>query len=200
MKNYLTQTDEDLILSLRQGESEVMDYLLEKYKPMVRGRCNALYLMGGETEDLIQEGMIGLFKAIRDYNPDRGSSFSTFAQLCVNRQLYHALEISNRKKNQPLNGYISFSEENGENGTTLGDSIPTEEGQDPEHLILEQEKIREFYAQMQKKLSTMEQRVLTLYLEGDNYIRIAERMNKSPKSIDNALQRIRSKVRNLLEP
>ena len=107
---YNAFSDEELIAKLRRGENEVTDYILEKYKPLVRKRTNAMYLMGGETEDLIQEGMIGLFKAIRDYQEEREASFYHFAELCINRQLYSALQASNRKKHQPLNTYISFSD------------------------------------------------------------------------------------------
>ena len=106
---YDAFSDEELIAKLRRGENEVTDYILEKYKPLVRKRTNAMYLMGGETEDLIQEGMSGLFKANRDYQEEREASFYHFAELCINRQLYSALQASNRKKHQPLNTYISFS-------------------------------------------------------------------------------------------
>lgn len=199
MDKYANIPDEDLIELLRSGANEVMDYLLEKYKPMVRRRCNALYLIGGENEDLIQEGMIGLFKAVRDYDRSQGAGFSTFAQLCVNRQLYSALEASNRKKNQPLNSYISMSGYDGDADHALGEFACGEAPVNPEELVLEQEKMEEFQKSLHKKLSTMEKRVLTLYLGGENYLQIAEHMNKPPKSIDNALQRIRTKVREILE-
>ena len=194
----IDESDEQLIQRLRNGEAELMDYLLEKYKPLVRKRANALYLIGGDTEDLIQEGMIGLFKAIRDYMPDKSTTFATFAQLCVTRQLYSALESSNRKKNQPLNAYVSFSGQEGEESLGFENALGGKE-YDPERMILEQEKIREFFEEIAKNLSTMEQRVLTLYLEGNNYRQIAELMEKPPKSIDNALQRIRAKIRMILD-
>lgn len=189
---YENYTDEELIGKLRGGEDTIMEYILEKYKPLVRKKTNALYLMGGENEDLIQEGMIGLFKAIRDYQLDRESSFANFAQLCVSRQLYSALQASNRKKHQPLNSYVSFSVEEEE----LAESgLPR--SFNPEEWILEQEKMTEFQQNIKKSLSVMEQEVLQLYLEGNNYQRISEIMGKTPKSIDNALQRIKQKVRQM---
>ena len=107
--SYNNFTDEELIEKLRAGDAEIADYIMEKYKPLVRKKSNAVYLIGGETEDLIQEGMIGLFKAVRDYNPEKSASFFSFAELCINRQIYSALEASNRKKHSPLNNYVSFS-------------------------------------------------------------------------------------------
>ena len=107
--NYKNYSDEELIEKLRAGDAEIADYIMEKYKPLVRKKTNAMYLIGGETEDLIQEGMIGLFKAVRDYKPEKEASFFAFAEICITRQLYSALEASNRKKHIPLNTYISFS-------------------------------------------------------------------------------------------
>lgn len=196
MKNYEEYTDEELVDRLHQGENEIMDYILEKYKPLVRKQTNALFLIGGENEDLIQEGMIGLFKAVRDYCPNKETSFFTFANLCINRQLYSALEASNRKKHQPLNSYISFSIEEGEMGISL-DEIFSDNSTSPEDLVIEQEKFKEFMEKLDDKLSKMERNVLNMYLNGDNYLQIAQIMNKEPKSIDNALQRIRQKIRTL---
>ena len=115
--NYTTYTDEELIRMLREGKTEIADFLMEKYKPLVRKKTNAMYLIGGENEDLIQEGMIGLFKAMRDYKEDKENSFFSFADLCISRQLYSALEASNRKKHMPLNTYIPFSAEAGDDVT-----------------------------------------------------------------------------------
>jgi RNA polymerase sporulation-specific sigma factor len=190
-------TDEELIHILReQNADEITDHLMEKYKPLVRRKTNALYLIGGEREDLIQEGMIGLFKAVRDYREDRDTSFYHFAELCINRQLYSALQASNRKKHQPLNSYVSLSAE------TLQDGEPMENllvgyTDNPEEMIIEKELWSEFQKNLWKKLSKMEQRVLQLYLKGNSYVQIAERMDKTPKSIDNALQRIRQKIETL---
>lgn len=196
MVEFERYTDEQLIVRLRSGEKEIMDYILEKYKPMVRKKTNALYLIGGDDEDLIQEGMIGLFKAVRDYKYDKETSFAGFAQLCISRQLYSALQASNRKKNQPLNSYISFSVADEDNRSVL-DELYAVNTSSPEEWILEQEKLEEFQHNLKECLSELEQEVLRLYLEGDNYVRIAELLGKSPKSVDNALQRIKQKIRQL---
>lgn len=194
---YEAFSDEELIEKLRQGEDDITDYILEKYKPLVRKKTNAMYLIGGETEDLIQEGMIGLFKAIRDYKPDKDASFYHFAELCINRQLYSALEASNRKKHQPLNSYISLSEQEHPDAVAAELLVDKESG--PEQTVIEQEVWEEYKKRLAQKLSRMENQVLQYYLEGNHYIQIAEMMGKSPKSIDNALQRIRQKIR-LLKP
>lgn len=194
---YEAFSDEELIEKLRQGEDDITDYILEKYKPLVRKKTIAMYLIGGETEDLIQEGMIGLFKAIRDYKPDKDASFYHFAELCINRQLYSALEASNRKKHQPLNSYISLSEQEHPDAVAAELLVDKESG--PEQTVIEQEVWEEYKKRLAQKLSRMENQVLQYYLEGNHYIHIAEMMGKSPKSIDNALQRIRQKIR-LLKP
>ena len=192
--NYQELTDEELITQLRAGKAEIADYIMEKYKPLVRKKSNAMYLIGGETEDLIQEGMIGLFKAVRDYNPEKEVSFFTFAEVCISRQLYSALEASNRKKHIPLNNYISFSNQEESDGINL-ELMVTEQTISPEQLLIEQEGKKEFFDKLEGNLSAMERKVLYLYLEGNNYTQIAELMQKTPKSIDNSLQRIRAKVK-----
>lgn len=194
---YEAFSDEELIEKLRQGEDDITDYILEKYKPLVRKKTIAMYLIGGETEDLIQEGMIGLFKAIRDYKPDKDASFYHFAELCINRQLYSALEASNRKKHQPLNSYISLSEQEHPDAVAAELLVDKESG--PEQTVIEQEVWEEYKKRLAQNLSRMENQVLQYYLDGNHYIQIAEMMGKSPKSIDNALQRIRQKIR-LLKP
>ena len=192
---YEAFSDEELIEKLRQGEDDITDYILEKYKPLVRKKTNAMYLIGGETEDLIQEGMIGLFKAIRDYKPDKDASFYHFAELCINRQLYSALEASNRKKHQPLNSYISLSEQEHPDAVAAELLVDKESG--PAQTVIEQEVWEEYKKRLAQKLSRMENQVLQYYLDGNHYIQIAEMMGKSPKSIDNALQRIRQKIRQM---
>ena len=193
---YDTCSDEELIEKLRQGEDDITDYILEKYKPLVRKRTNAMYLIGGENEDLIQEGMIGLFKAIRDYRSDRDTSFYHFAEICINRQLYTALETSNRKKHMPLNSYISLSAQESEGGLRMEDVL-LGQSQSPEQMVIEQEVLQDFRKKLIGNLSKMENRVLALYLDGNNYIQIAGIMDKSPKSIDNAMQRIRQKIKQM---
>ena len=161
---------------------------------MVRKKAHAMFLIGGEQEDLIQEGMIGLFRAVRDYRPDKNASFATFANLCVERQIYKAIEISGRQKHRPLNSYISLSEEN----SPLKDTEDTKQ-QNPEEIIIDRENADIMLEKIRKKLSLFENQVLELYLEGQDYHRIAQQMEKSPKSIDNALQRIRNKIYLLTE-
>ena len=196
--NYKDFTDEELIEKLRAGDAEIADYIMEKYKPLVRKKTNAMYLIGGETEDLIQEGMIGLFKAVRDYNPDKTASFFSFADLCISRQIYSALEASNRKKHNPLNNYVSFSNQQESDDVNL-EEIISSQNLSPEQMMIEKEHKQEFFTRLEEKLSTMEKKVLYLYLEGSSYTQIAEVMDKSPKSIDNTLQRIRGKIKLLKE-
>lgn len=192
MIDYKQKTDEQLIRELRAGDKQIIDYIMEKYKYMVRQKAKAMYLLGGENDDLIQEGMIGLFKAIRDYRGDKEASFYTFAQLCVDRQMYNAIQSSTRQKHQPLNSYISMNGEEWE--TQMGSKTE----QSPETIIIAQENAVQMEEKIRKQLSTFENEVLTLYLDGNNYQQIGEKMNKSSKSIDNALQRIKGKVRESL--
>lgn len=189
-------TDESLIERIHAGQEELTDYILEKYKPLVRKKTNAMYLIGGETEDLIQEGMIGLFKAVRDFREEKESSFYHFAELCINRQLYSALEASNRKKHLPLNSYVSLSGSENEDGVPMEELLPFI-SENPEQRIIEQELWDDFQKKLSGNLSKMEKQVLMQYLDGYNYIQIAKQMQKPPKSIDNALQRIRQKIRKI---
>jgi RNA polymerase sporulation-specific sigma factor len=192
--NYSEYSDEVLIEKLRDGDTEIADFIMEKYKPLVRKKTNAMYLIGGEPEDLIQEGMIGLFKAVRDFNLEKEVSFFSFAEICITRQLYSALEASNRKKHIPLNTYVSFSNQEDEDGLNL-EQMVTEQTLSPEQILIEQERKQEFFDKLEEKLSRMERNVLYLYLEGSSYTQIAEKMGKTPKSIDNSLQRIRGKIK-----
>lgn len=195
MKQYDGIKDEELISRFKNGESEILDYLMEKYKNMVRKKARNMFLIGGENDDLIQEGMIGLFKAVRDYQPDRDAAFQTFASICVDRQIYNAIQSSNRQKHQPLNSYISLSEQDGENEEHLGDNW----GENPESIIIDQENVQDLEQEITATLSPMENQVLEYYLAGNGYGEIAQIMGKTPKSIDNALQRIRIKIREQLE-
>ena len=195
MDEYQKLADEELIQKLREGDERIMDYILEKYKPLVLRKANAMFLIGGDTDDLIQEGMIGLFKAIRDYRSDREASFFPFAELCINRQLYSAVEASNRKKHVPLNTYVSFYSQTTEEGKSLAETLLTDQMDDPEQLVIEQENFTAFWEQLREQLSALERQVLDAYLEGKNYRQIAEELGKSPKTIDNALSRIKGKIR-----
>ncbi len=194
-QEYQNLSDEQLIERLRDGDDKIMDYILGKYKPLVLGKANAMYLIGGDTDDLIQEGMIGLFKAIRDYRADRESSFFHFAELCITRQLYSAVEASNRKKHAPLNSYVSLYSKTDEEGKSLAETLPTDGMDDPEEMVIEQENIELFWENVRKRLSPLERKVLDAYLTGLNYRQIAEQFGKTPKAIDNALSRIKSKIR-----
>lgn len=194
-EKYQDQTDERLIEQLRSGQTEITDYIMNKYKNLVRKRANAMFLIGGDTDDLIQEGMIGLFKAIRDYRQEKDSSFYHFADLCITRQIYHAVEASQRKKHQPLNTYVSLNAEMGQEGEdTLLDLLESFENLNPEQLLIDRENTRAIQEQLKKNLSRFERQVLQLYLQGMNYRQIAVRLEKEPKAIDNALQRIRGKI------
>lgn len=196
--SYKDFTDEELIKKLRDGDTEIANYIMEKYKPLVRKKTNAMYLIGGEIEDLMQEGMIGLFKAVRDYDMEKSATFFSFAELCITRQIYSALQASNRKKHSPLNNYISFSSNDDAEGMNL-EEIISSRNVSPEQLMIERELKEEFFSKLEEKLSPMEKKVLYLYLGGNSYIQIAESLGTSSKSIDNTLQRIRGKVKFLKE-
>ena len=191
MKNFETLSDEELIVRMRENgdTDEIAEYLLDKYKPLVRKKARAMYLVGGETDDLIQEGMLGLFKALRDFNPAREVSFASFARLCIERQLYNAIQSSNRQKHQPLNTYISLSDEE------FASELRQISVQNPEAIIIDQENAAGIEEKIHRTLSKFENQVLKMYLEGADYIQIAEGLDRPAKSIDNALQRIRQKVK-----
>lgn len=191
-------TDEQLIKSLRSGETAITDYIMDKYKYLVRRKAKAMYLLGGENDDLIQEGMIGLFKAIRDYDINQYTSFYSFAELCIARQLYSAIKASQRQKHMPLNSYVSIYEDADESKEErqqpLVDQIQTVKDNNPEELFLNKEYLQRVEQELRDKLSDLESRVLYLHLMGEDYKTIARLLDKSPKSIDNALQRIKNKV------
>ena len=201
VKDYDTCTDEELIARLRAGEREITDYLIDKYKSLVRTRARALYLVGGDHEDLIQEGMLGLFKAVRDYKPGKEASFATFAGLCIDRQMYSAVASSQRQKHQPLNSFVSLSEPVSEQDSytfaSMDISIPSlsQDEETPEEIMISRENVIGMHERIKERLSKFEYQVLELYLKGYDYTQIAEKLGKQPKAIDNALQRIRSKVR-----
>lgn len=196
--SYENYSDEELILVLREKqETEIMDYLLNKYKNLVKKKAKVLFLIGGDTDDLIQEGMIGLFKAIRDYDEKKDSSFFHFAQICISRQMYTAMEASNRKKHAPLNSYISLSaDEENESGENLPELLAALSEANPEQIVINKEELEQMRKKADSVLSSMEKEVLAYYLQGMNYTKIAEVMQKPAKSIDNALQRIRNKLKN----
>lgn len=198
MGKYEKISDEQLIRKLRAGENDIMDFIMMKYKSMVRKKARAMYLLGGENEDLIQEGMIGLIKAVRDFDESQGASFLSFAELCVSRQMYTAIEASKRKKHLPLNSYISLYEESETEGEgkklALIDTIEPEKENNPEALYFGKEYTEALIENLKENLSTLENHVLYLHLMGTDYRTIAELLDKSPKAIDNALQRIKNKA------
>ena len=191
---------ETAIINLAQKrDNAAWEYLLEPYKPLVRQKTRKLFLIDGDKDDLIQEGMIGLFKAVRDYQVGKDAAFRTFADLCISRQLYSAIKKSNRLKNQPLNSYVSiYSDEFSDADELAGDRTVISSGSDnianPEAIMIDRENAIDMQNKMFDKLSKMEREVLKRYLEGMTYQEIAADMEKSPKSIDNALQRIKGKI------
>ena len=203
MGKYEHMTDEQLICKLRDGEKTIIDYIMEKYKNMVRKEANAMYLLGGENDDLIQEGMIGLMKAVQNYDEAQGNSFQSFADLCVSRQMYSAVEASRRKKHFPLNSYVSLYETGEEGEETreapLIDTIRSEVDNNPEALYFGKEYTEAFIENLKVLLSGLENHVLYLHLMGTDYRTIAEILHKSPKTVDNALQRIKAKAGKLLK-
>ena len=202
MKKYDTMTDEQLISKLHEGESAITDYLMDKYKYLVRKKAKAMYLFGGENDDLIQEGMIGLFKAVRDYDMSQEASFYSFADLCIARQMYTAIKLSQRQKHIPLNSYVSLYEQkmdlDEEKQPPLIELLRTERDNNPEELFLDKEYFAMVEQELKSRLSDLESRVLHLHLLGEDYQSIARLLDKSPKSIDNALQRIKNKMSNIL--
>lgn len=184
-------TDEELIRLSRDGQRDAVDVLLERYKPLVLRLTRSKFLVGGEKEDLIQEGMIGLYKAVRDYEEDHDATFFTFAALCINRQMSKAIASSLSNKNQPLNEYVSLTDEEWETEYRNGWSG------NPEKILIDKEWSDEMLARVRDSLSDMEKNVLDLSMSGFDYKEIAKIMKKDPKAIDNAIQRIRRKSREL---
>lgn len=182
-------TDEQLAVQAQKGDAAAEALLLEKYKPLVRSRARELFLAGGDRDDLLQEGMLGLFKAVRNYDPEREASFGTYAHLLVTRQIYNAVAAAQRQKHQVLNQSVSMTEiEEQQDILALGTA------ESPESIVMDLENTRELRETIFSVLSPMEKKVLEQYLEGYDYLKIAGQMGRPPKSIDNALQRIRGKV------
>ncbi len=200
MQNQYEQyTDEELIVRLRDGEEKITDYIMDKYKYLVRSKAKSMYILGADGDDLIQEGMIGLFKAIRDYDTGRDASFSTFADLCVSRQMYTAIQAAGRQKHAPLNTYVSLYAGSAEKGEgeewELIHSLISEVEKNPEELLIDKENLELLEKTIEKELSGFEKQVLDLYLTGMTYTQIAKVLGRDEKSTDNALQRIKSKLK-----
>lgn len=198
MKKYLT--DEEIIEEIRKGDRSKIDYLLEKYKPLVRGKAKTMYLLGGDKDDLMQEGMIGLFQAIRDYEPEKDRSFSAFAVLCVSRQIYTAVQKDQRQKNIPLNSYISlYSEAGKDGGTTLLEELSNTTDENPESLFIAKENEENIKNAMKTALSRLEQEVVTLKMSGMDVRMISDFLDKNHKQIENALHRGKEKLKKELQ-
>ena len=191
-------SDEMLIHQCRLGDQAALDTIMNKYKPLVIKKARSMFLIGGETEDLIQEGMIGLFKAVRDFELDKSVSFYTFSKLCIERQIYSAVTTAGRMKHSPLNGYISLSQtddfERDEHLRHLGDIFLN-----PEEAFLDRERMDMIREELSKKLSPLESNVFKWFMEGYSYAQIAKVLGKKEKSIDNALHRIKSKLQGILQ-
>ena len=203
-KDYEKCSDEELIIRQRDGEEAVTDYIMDKYKNLVRNKAKSMYILGADNDDLIQEGMIGLFKAVRDYDPGRDASFYTFADLCVSRQMYKAVQASRREKHAPLNTYISLYADTAEaesdgNGTALVNVIASAVETNPEQLMIDRENVADIEAIIEKELSGFEKQVLDLYITGMSYSQIAGVLSRDAKSTDNALQRLKAKLRRAVD-
>lgn len=201
MKEFSNFTDEELIIRYRDGDKQIMDYLMDKYKHVVRSKASRMFILGADKDDLIQEGMIGLFKAVRDYDSGRDASFLTFAELCVSRQMYTAIQAAKRKKHLPLNSYISLyknSEDEILEGQLIG-AIRDFSEQNPEEILIDRENVEALQTIIDQELSTFERQVLELSMTGMGYIDIARLLGKDPKSTDNALNRVKTKIRKAIE-
>lgn len=198
---YSQYSDDELIDRLRRGETSVMDYICDKYKNLVRSKAKSMFILGADSEDLIQEGMIGLFKAVRDYDTGRDASFSSFAELCINRQIYTAVQASRRQKHFPLNTYVSLDwEETGDDreGMNLMELLADKTKPNPEELFLDKERVDYLERMIEEELSDFEKQVLDLYITGMSYTQIARVLSRDEKATDNALQRLKAKIRKML--
>lgn len=193
--------DEEIIMLATTGNSKAVDYIINKYVKLVRSKARPYFLIGADREDIIQEGMIGLFKAIRDYKTDRYSSFRVFAEVCITRQIITAIKTATRQKHIPLNSYVSLNKPlfDDDNDRTLLDIIDEKASLDPEQMYINREQFTSIEEKIYKVLSSLEKKVLKLYLEGKSYFEIADKLEKSMKSIDNALQRVKRKLEKSLE-
>ena len=202
-KNYEECSDEELILLLRDGEESIIDYIMDKYKNLVRRKARSMYILGADRDDLIQEGMIGLFKSVRDYDAGRDASFFTFADLCVSRQMYTAVQASRREKHAPLNSYVSLYSTGNLSGSEreegeelqLVNAIASHTDLNPEDMLIDKENVENLEKMLEKELSAFEKEVLDLYMIGMSYSQIAKVLGRDEKSTDNALQRVKMKIK-----
>ncbi len=196
MAAYVNMEDEEIVEEAKTGDSLALEYLITKYKNFVRVKARSYFLIGADREDIIQEGMIGLYKAIRDYNKDKLTSFKAFAELCITRQIITAIKTATRQKHIPLNSYISLNKPiyDEESDRTLLDIISGAKVTDPEELIISSEELYSMESKIVELLSALECKVLMAYLDGKSYQEIAEELDRHVKSIDNALQRVKRKL------
>lgn len=201
-EEYAQCTDGELIDRLRRGEESIMDYICDKYKNLVRSKAKSMFILGADNEDLIQEGMIGLFKAVRDFDSGRDASFHTFAELCISRQMYTAVQASKRQKHFPLNTYVSLDSGNGtpddQEGLHLAELLADRAELSPEELFLDKERVSYLEEAIDRELSDFERQVLDLYMTGMSYSEIAKVLGRDEKATDNALQRLKAKIRKML--
>jgi len=193
--------DYNLVIKASAGDKMALEYLISKYKNFVKAKAKSYFLIGADKEDIIQEGMIGLYKAIRDFDGTKTNSFKCFADICITRQIITAIKTATRQKHIPLNSYISLNKPiyDEESDRTLLDIITTSMVTDPEELIISKEELKNIESKMNELLSNLEQKVLELYLNGKSYQYIANRLDRDVKSIDNALQRVKRKLEKHLE-
>ncbi len=197
-KKYDEMKDEDLIEIIKSGDKYALDYLIHKYKELVNIKVSRYYIVGAEHEDIVQEGLIGLYKAIKSYKPDKYNSFKSFANMCIERQLITAIKTSNRQKHMPLNSYLSLNmsayDETDEDDTQIMEVFNAALIEDPLDTITKKEYYANVESTMEKSLSDFEKKVLDRYINGDSYVEIAEKLDAPVKSVDNAIQRIRKKA------
>jgi RNA polymerase sporulation-specific sigma factor len=200
-QDYDEMVDEDIVQQARDGDIEALEYLINKYRNFVRAKARSYFLIGADREDIIQEGMIGLYKAVRDFRSDKLSSFRAFAELCVTRQIITAIKTATRQKHIPLNSYVSLNKPLYEEDSdrTLMDILSGIKVTDPEDLIIDREEFGDIEEKMGELLSDLEWKVLMFYLDGRSYQEIAGDLNRHVKSIDNALQRVKRKLERYLE-
>ncbi|WP_435877173.1 RNA polymerase sporulation sigma factor SigH [Sporosarcina highlanderae] len=196
IKDFTKLSDEELIVRIQEGGTDALDFLITKYQPFVKMKARSYFMTGGDREDIIQEGMIGLYKAIRDFRMDRLSSFRAFAELCITRQIITAIKTATRQKHIPLNTSVSLDKPvyDEDSDRTLLDVIGGSVLDDPEDLIIHKEDFIQMEGEINKVLSELEKQVLSLYLEGQSYQEISDELNRQVKSVDNALQRIKRKL------
>ena len=201
---YQNSTDEEIVAQIKSGDEKALSYILDKYKELVNMKVGKYFLIGAEREDIVQEGMIGLYKAIKNFAPDKQNSFKSFANICIERQLITAIKTSNRQKHLPLNSYLSLNisayDNNEEDGVELIDTFDGNTAEDPLETVMKKEYYEQMQNNIEKSLSKFEKQVLERFIKGESYSVIAKKLDSPIKSVDNAIQRIRKKaIKNMLD-